>query len=180
MAHVYRSLSLTHFKQCNSCSELCEAIRVINENAKKSFIISSRFMVEILALEVQMLVRVSVCLSVCQTCYNCTGLLKDFQRTSKGLWTLWSKKFTSLQVAAPRSLRLVDQIFSELWRLQNVCNVDITWFHTLRRVNLWILTLHKNYPQLLNPATQKLCDSQEYGADIYEENSVAHNLLLRI
>ena len=47
MAHVYRSLSLTHFKQCNSCSELCEAIRVINENAKKSFIISSRFMVEI-------------------------------------------------------------------------------------------------------------------------------------
>ena len=41
-----------------------------------------------------------VCLPVRHTCYNCTGLLKDFQRT------LWSTKFTSLQVAAPRSSRL--------------------------------------------------------------------------
>ena len=40
-----------------------------------------------------------VCLSVRHTCYNCTGLLRDLQknlqRTSKGLWTLRSKKFTS-------------------------------------------------------------------------------------
>ena len=34
-------------------------------------------------------------------------LSNDFWRTSKGLWTLWSTKFTSLQVAAPRSSRLV-------------------------------------------------------------------------
>ena len=43
------------------------------------------FLAATAALEVQMLVCLSVCLCVRHTCYNCTGLLKDFQRTSKGL-----------------------------------------------------------------------------------------------
>ena len=38
---------------------------------------------------------------------NSKGLPKDFQRNSEGLWTLWSTKFTSLLVAAPRSSRLI-------------------------------------------------------------------------
>ena len=77
----------------------------------------TQFLAATAALEVQML----VCVFVCHTCYNCTGLPKDFQgypkefeglpkdsqRTSQGLWTLWSTKFTSLQVAAPRSSRRV-------------------------------------------------------------------------
>ena len=63
------------------------------------------FLAATAALEVQILVLVTV--SVHHTCYNFTGLLKDFQRTSKGLWTLWFTKFTSLHVAAPRSSRLV-------------------------------------------------------------------------
>ena len=56
--------------------------------------VSIRFLAATAALEVQML----VCLCVCHTCYNCTGLLqdfcwtsaglKDFQRTSKRLYTL--------------------------------------------------------------------------------------------
>ena len=66
------------------------------------------FLAATAALEVQMLV--CVCLSVClshllQLYWTPEGLLNDFQRTSKGLWTLWSTKF--LQIAAPRSLRLL-------------------------------------------------------------------------
>ena len=49
----------------------------------------------------------NVSVLVRHTCYNCTWLLKDFQRTSEGLWTLWSTKFTSLQIATPRSSRLL-------------------------------------------------------------------------
>ena len=55
-------------------------------------------------------VSVCVCPShLLQLYWTSEGLQKNFKRTLKGLWTLWSTKFTSLQVAAPRSSRLVDQ-----------------------------------------------------------------------
>ena len=55
------------------------------------------FLAATAALEVQMFVCLSVCLSH----------LLQLYWTSEGLWFLRSKKFTSLQVAAPRSSRLV-------------------------------------------------------------------------
>ena len=54
------------------------------------------FLAATAALEVQMLVCV------------CPSQLLQLYWTSEGLWTLWSTKFTSLQVASPRSSRLVN------------------------------------------------------------------------
>ena len=70
---------------------------------KCNFVVDGTFLPATAALEVQMLVSVSVTLAttVLDLQRTCKGLLKDLQRTSEGLWTLWSTKFTSLQVAAP-------------------------------------------------------------------------------
>ena len=82
---------------------------------KIEIIFSAReiFLAATAALEVQMLVCVCVCVCVCHTCYNCTGLLQDFWRTSEGLlkdfWGTSEGLYGLQNLLVPRSSRLVSQ-----------------------------------------------------------------------
>ena len=112
------------------------------------------FLAATAALEVQKLVCVSVCVSVTlattvlkEFWRTSKGLLTDFQRTSWGLlkefrlWTLWSTKFTSFQVAAPRSSRLVIQTIID-WKLDQFSVAMMMLVYV--GVDKWVLELDHN------------------------------------